>query len=491
MSSVQERINELTNKVLPIDIRAALFKKGNFDFIVKGIATNSYGNYMIGDEAVHEKQREALKILTSNKYDEFLYGGAAGGSKSWTGVCWIMFSAICYPGTKYFIARNELKDIIDSVYVTFTKVAKEYGFTDWKYNAVKNFIQFGNGSHINFIEIKYKPSDPMFEDLGSTEYTCGWIEEVGEIHEMGANIISTRVGRHLNTKYKLKGTVFYTCNPKQNWAKTQFYDKHVNGTLGEDKCYLGCLVTENPFIEEDYIRKLKKQADKDKPTYERLFKGNWDYEDNPYQLAEQEMIDCIFENDHVISGKTYLTADVARQGSDKAVIVAWSGWIAKEIITYDVSSIPEIVHAVKYLRNKYRIPRTRCIADGDGVGGGVVDFANIKEFRNNAQPVRKGKDSPNYRNLQVQCLYLLAEKINEGGIWIEAELDSKVKEDIKVELAQIQSVPNKRGYDKLDCKTKADIKGDIGRSPDYRDALFMRIYFDLKKGFANLTTGWS
>ena len=49
-------------------------------------------------------------------------------------------------------------------------------------SCVKSFIKLVNGSHINFIEIKYRPSNPMFEDLGSTEYTCGWIEEVGEIH---------------------------------------------------------------------------------------------------------------------------------------------------------------------------------------------------------------------------------------------------------------------------------------------------------------------
>ena len=290
-----------------------------------------------------------------------------------------------------------------------------------------------------------------------------------------------------------------TCNPKQNWAKTLIYDKHLNGSLYKEnkepntitKIYLNCLVTENPFIEQDYVNNLKAQAKENKSMYERLFKGNWDYDDNPYQLAEQEMIDTIFENDQVPEGKTYLTADVARQGSDKAVIIAWSGWVAKEIITYDKSSIPDIVHAIKYLRNKYRIPRTRCIADGDGVGGGVIDYANIKEFRNGGRPIKSGKDTPNYRNLQIQCLYLLADKINDGGVWIDADIESKVKEDIKVELAQIQSVPNKRDDNKLDCKAKGDIKSDIGRSPDYRDAIFMRVFFELKSNFANLTTNWN
>ena len=86
---------------------------------------------------------------------------------------------------------------------------------------------------------------------------------------------------------------------------------------------------------------------------------------------------------------------------------------------------------------------------------------------------------PNYKNLQVQCLYKLADKVNEGGLYIDCDLSNKQKEEIKEELDQIQSKnTNER---KLDCKNKADIKADIGRSPDYRDALLMRVYFDLKK----------
>lgn len=474
----KEDLDDILSTLSPIDIRASLFKQRNFDFIVTG--KNEHGKIV-----THEKQREALEILTSNKYEEFLYGGAAGGAKSWTGCAWIMFMAICYPNTKYFIARNELKDIIDSVLVTFNKVAREYGFTDYKYNAVKNFIQFGNGSHINFIEIKYKPSDPMFEDVGSTEYTCGWIEEVGEIHETGAAVISSRVGRHLNGKYGIKGMVFYTCNPKQNWAKTDFYDKSLTGDLEASKKYLSCLITENPFIEEDYVNKLKKIGEKDKSLFERLFKGNWDYVDDPNLLCEQEMIEQIFDNDHVEQGRTYITADIARMGSDKAVIGVWRGWRLVEVLTYDVSKTTTLQDAIYQLRRKYHIPKNKCVADEDGVGGGVVDNTGILGFKNNGTPikergvVRDKIDLPAYRNIQIQCCYHLADKVNEGGIWIMADIDREQKKHIKQELGQI--IRKSSDYGKLDLKPKSEIKKDIGRSPDYRDMLLMRVYFDLKK----------
>ncbi len=488
----EKKINELANNVKLIDIYAEMFRKGDFSFIVEGLDED-------GNLVSHEKQREALQILTSGKYDEFLYGGAAGGAKSWTGCVWLMFMGICYPGIKSFIGRNELKDILDSVYVTFNKVAKTYGFTDWKFNAVKNFIQFGNGSHINFIEVKYKPSDPMYEDVGSTEYTIGWGEEIGEWHETAATVLSSRVGRHLNKKDQfgkirkvpIKGTCLWTCNPKRNWGKRDFHDKAKNGTLEPNKAYLQCLITENPFIEKDYVEKLRKIGEKDKSLFERLFKGNWDYEDNPFQLAEQEMIENIFTNDHVPSGKRYITADVARFGSDKARVGYWDGWNLKEVISLDISKTTDVELAIKTLRYKYKIPRTRTIVDDDGVGGGVTDGAGAIGFKNNGRAIRKGKNSPNYKNLQVQCLYLLADKINEGGLNISADLTNIEKQEIIEELTQIQSKGEQDPERKLDCKSKGDIKQDIGRSPDWRDMLLMRVYFDLKRTTADLTTNWN
>jgi hypothetical protein len=480
---LEHLINELENSgISALDLRCEMFKRRDFSFITKQVID--------GVVYHHKKQEEALTTLTDDLKSEILFGGAANGAKTWTGCSWLLFMALCYPETRYFVARNELKDLVDSVLVTFKKVAKSYGFDGYTYNAVKNFIQFDNGSHINLIEIKRKPSDPLFEDLGSTEYTSGWIEEVGEIDEVGAQVISKRAGRHMNDKYNIPKTIFYTANPKKNWAKKEFYDKYLNGTLEPHKHYIPCLVLDNPFREKGSAEDLESYKHTNKILYERLYKGNWEYEDNPYQLAEQEMIDCIFDNNHVGYGKTYITADIARYGSDKAVIIAWSGWVVKEILMFEKSSTNDLTHAIMYLRNKYRVATTRCIADVDGVGGGVVDFSGIKGFKNNGVPIRVGKETPNYRNLQVQCLYLLAEKINEGGIWIEADLTSKQQKEIKEELAQIQSTENKNDARKLDCKDKGKIKSDIGRSPDYRDALFMRVYFDLKKNTVDLSTNW-
>lgn len=474
-----------------IDHYVSLFKAGDFSFIVEGIASNSEGDFVKGQKAKHKKQEEALKILTSNKFDFFLYGGAAGGAKSFTGMTWILFSALAYKNTRYFIARNEIKDIRDSVIVTFKEVCDHFSVTDYHYNSVQNVITLPNKSQINLIEVKYKPSDPDYKDVGSTLYTSGWFEEVGEINQKAVNVLQTRVNRWGVDEHGLSGIVFMTGNPANNWTKQEYYKKEKNGELEKqnndpddfNRKFLSCLVTENPFMTEKYIRNLRNQAKNDKAIYERLFKGNWDYDDNPYQLANQEDIENIFSNDHVEEGTTYITCDVARYGEDKAVIMVWKGWVLVEIREYAISATTEIAGDIKMFMYKYKVPKTRCVADADGVGGGVIDMTGIKSFKNGGSPIKINRETPNYKNIQVQCLYYLAEKINNGEIWVKARLglkNPKEKEDIIQDLSQIQYVPNPRAESKLDCKNKGDIKKDIGRSPDYRDAMLMRCWFDLK-----------
>jgi hypothetical protein len=155
-----------------LQVRIDLFKRGLFGFIVER------------EGARHNKQDEALRILTDDTTVEFLYGGAAGGAKSWTGCTWLAFMCLSYPGTKWFIGREELKRLRESTLITFFKVCNKYGIrrdVDFKYNGSDHFIQFSNGSRIDLLDLRYLPSDPLYERYGSVEYTGGWIEEGGEV----------------------------------------------------------------------------------------------------------------------------------------------------------------------------------------------------------------------------------------------------------------------------------------------------------------------
>jgi hypothetical protein len=468
---MQAEAVEILSNITPIDIRIEAFKRGIFDFIT------------VKDGVKHDKQDEALKILTDSETEEFLYGGAAGGAKSWTGCAWLIFMCLAYPETKWFIGREELKRITESTLITFFKVAKEYGVKSFRYNGQKNFIQFTNGSRIDLLELKYKPSDKLYERFGSTEYTGGWIEEGGEVNFGAYDVLRTRVGRQYNDKYGVRAKLLITSNPKKNWLYTDFYKPFIAGILTGIKKMLQAYVFDNPFIESGYIDRLKRT--KDKVKRERLLNGNWDYENSPYALCEYDNILAVFENDHLIeNNKRFISADIARFGSDKARIGIWDGWVLKEILSFDVSKTTDIQAAIEASRVKYQIPKHNCIADEDGVGGGVVDNCGIVGFKNHSKPFpevvsENNKDTPEYENLQTQCLYKLAEKINSNEIFIEADLSPSEKEMLIEELASIERDP--ANTKKLALVKKAKVKENIGRSPDFRDMLLMRVYFEYKK----------
>jgi phage terminase large subunit len=463
-------IDKLVTNLDPVKLRAESFRRGIFDFI-----TNR-------DGTVHEKQKQALHILTDDKTEEFLFGGAAGGAKSWTGCTWLLFMCILYPDTNWFMGRKELKRITESTLKTFFKVCKEYGFSDYKYNAQKYFIKFSNGSNIDLLELKYLPSDSEYERFGSTEYTGGWIDEIAEIDFGAFDVLRTRIGRQLNDKYKIKGRIFATCNPTKKWPKKYFYDKSIKKNLDKHQKFLQSLVTDNPFIDDGYIERLERTTDNSKR--ERLLKGNWEYDENPNALCSYDDIMAVFDNDHIKTDKEfYLTADVARLGSDKAVILVWEGWKVVDYKVYDISLITEQAKCIEDFRYRYQIRKKNCIADQDGVGGGLVDMTGIEGFVNNASAKKvtmsDGRIQPNFKNYQTQCAYHLVDKINSGQLYIEAPMKPKYKEEIMEEFGQLQSYKTDDDM-KVYMLPKREIKQSIGRSPDWRDAFLMRAHFDIQ-----------
>ena len=456
--------NKDANISIPLAVKIELFKRGCFDFI-----TSREGKK-------HEKQDRALHILTDKETVEFLYGGAAGGAKSWTGACWLMFNCLAYPGTKWFCGRESLKRITQSTLITFNKVASAYGIERdvlYKYNGQLNYIEFYNGSRIDMLDLRYIPSDPLYERYGSIEYTGGWIEEGGEVNFGAYDTLKTRIGRHMNDQYSLLRKILITCNPKKNWMYTVFYKPNEKKELPTFMKFLNCLVQENPFIERDYIEALASTSDKVKK--ERLLKGNWEYDDNPNALCSYDDIIAIYGSQISIkTGKYYLTADIARFGSDYARIAVWDGYHIIDIKSFAVSKTTEIQSYILRCLKKYRIPNHLAIADEDGVGGGVVDNCGIQGFVNGSRAFA----DENYANLQTQCGYKLAEHINNHDVGIDADILSQEDRDqIAVELEQLQTW-NADSDGKLKLKPKEQIKADIGCSPDWRDLLLMRCWFD-------------
>jgi len=419
-----------------------------------------------------KKQTIALDKLEDKTTKEIIFGGGAGSAKSIIGCYWLLKMCLKYPETRWLMGRKKLKTLKETTLNSFLEVCKMQGVINGQHfniNGQSNTITFFNGSEILMKDLAYYPSDPNFDELGSLEITGAFIDEVNQVVELAWQIVKSRI-RYKLDEYDLIPKIIGTCNPSKNWVYKNFYKKQKENTLDHDKIFIQALVTDNPFISKHYIDNLQSLPNASK---QRLLYGNWESDDDPNQLISYENILNIFTNTHIVDDKAkkYITCDVARMGSDKAVILVWKGFEVIDMLTYDVSKITELTTHINALKNKHGVANSNIIADEDGVGGGLVDNLKIKGFINNS----KALNDENYQNLKTQCYYKLSELIERNEIYFSAEISDEEQQSIIEELEQVKAADSDDG--KLKIKNKQEVKQMIGRSPDYSDALMMRMYF--------------
>ena len=417
------------------------------------------------------KQDKAYEKLFDDITRFLLFGGAAGGGKSWLIVEWLITNCYRYPETRWFIGREELKRLRSSTLITFFKCCKHHKIpqSDFKYNGQDNYIEFFNGSRIDLLDLQYQPRDPLYERFGSVEYTCGAIEEAGEVNFKAFDVLKTRIGRYNNEKYNLLPKILITANPKKNWLYEIFYKPHRDGTLPADYCFIQALAHENQYLNKEYHTALDSITDK--VAKQRLKYGIWEYEDDDDSLMKYDVILDIFTNSFVKTGLTHITVDAARFGSDKAVVILWKGYRVERIKVFNVSRTTEIEQLVKDWMHESQVPRSRVVVDEDGLGGGIVDHLGCVGFVNGSKPANK-----RYKNLKTECYYKLAEMVNEGLLFCNA---NGYQKEIIEELEIIKRV-NMDSDGKLEIISKDKMKDLLGRSPDFADTFMMRTVFDVK-----------
>lgn len=421
------------------------------------------------------KQYQCVEYWNDSSTIEMAYGGSKGSGKSFLGCNLIFADAFIYPNTQYFIARAKLNDLRRFTRPSIHEVFDIWGVTDkyYTYNGQDNCYNLYNGSTVFLLDAKYLPSDPLYKRFGSMQMTRGWIEEAGEFVKDAKSNLQASIGRWKNDVYNLPAKLLQTCNPSKNYLYKDYYKPYREGVLPDHMKFIQALPQDNKMLPDGYIENLHKILTGSEK--QRLLFGNWEYDDSPDALCEYEAIVGIFHNDHVPSGEMYLVCDVARYGSDKAIVSVWDGMNLIQLDSYEKSSTVMLQRHINELRNKYGIPKRRCIADDDGVGGGVVDNCGILGFVNNSKALK----DENYQNLKTQCEYELASAVNNGEINISCQLSEKDKEEIIEELEWLKSY-NSDKEGKKQSLPKDQIKKKIGRSPDKRDVLTMRMYFELK-----------
>jgi phage terminase large subunit len=430
------------------------------------------------------KQEHAIYFLKDSVTEEILYGGAAGGGKSALGCLWLMEMCQKYPGTRWLMGRSKLKNLKETTLNTFFELATGLKLgSQFHYRAQDHIIRWNNGSEILLKDLFHYPSDPNFDSLGSLEVTGAFIDECNQVAYHAWQIVKSRI-RYKLTEHGLIPKLLGSCNPAKNWAYKEFYKPCRDGSLLPYRRFIQSLPTDNPHLHPSYLQSLLRL---DKNSRQRLYYGNWEYDDDPATLIDNDAIADYFNPAHLQpEGLKCMTIDVARKGRDKTVFRVWHGWVCIKRESIAKSGIDEVVGRARILQSRYGIALSNIVADEDGVGGGVIDFLKCKGFVNNSSPLEMPEGGiyikPNFDNLKSQCSIKMAEMIanRQAGELCDddAVLQTTAEEMEQVKLKDI----DKDGRQGIIPKDR--VKELIGRSPDEWDSIMMRYWFALRKSYA-------
>lgn len=440
----------------------------------------------------NEKQKQALEILLNKKpeyleIDEVGLWGWAWGSKTFSGIAWQWIMRVQYAETHSFWGRKKLKDVRGSMMSTYKKFCRIYkvpeilqGKLDWQ----DNILYFPNWSLVRFLELEYKPSDPENDRFGSYEYTDGFIEESQQVDESVVETLQTRVGRQMNAEYWLPARILETFNPSKGHIYRRFWlpSEYKDNNMPSNRVFIRSLATDNKYNTPEYLSKLKNH--KNPVVRQRLYYGNFDYEDTEGKLFDYDDLLDLATNPNNF-GEKCIICDPARQGRDTAVITVWSGFTPIAYAEYKKSTNDVLENKIKEYAQRFKINMRDVVVDEDGVGWGIVDHLKCLGFVNNSSPIdtrtaqekRENKGNPpNFGILKDQCYKLLADNIKQINTKV---FPDKIRNRIIEELDAI----SQRDIDKdgpFRIIKKEDLKKILGYSPDWADNFAMRMYLLLQ-----------
>ncbi len=443
----------------------------------------------------NDRQIEGVEAWVDDHIGQILYGGAKSGGKSFLGATLIFADALTYDDTHYFIARRRLIDLrlhtIPSIHEVFKKVFNLPFDKYCKYNAQDHVFTLKNGSTVLLIACDDVPGDPFFERFGSMQMTRGWIEEGGEVPESAKSNLWLSIGRWKNQDYGLKKKLLITANPKKGWMKRDFVDPWKEKKLSPTMAFIPARPSDNLYNSPDYLETLR--SEKDLVRRQRLWEGNWDYDDDKDSLVYEEALSDIFSNTITKKGGKCMVVDVARKGRDTTVIGLFDGLELYKISVYEKQATNVTEQKIRDIASSERIPYSRILVDEDGIGGGVVDhLQGVKGFTANSTPIPTGSvirermnkvdhflvPKTRFSNLKAQCAWKLAELVNEHEFAV-SEGAEKYRDKIIEEMMALMRDKDPGTDTKKQLVPKDGVKEVLGRSPDIGDMMIMRAYFEL------------
>lgn len=416
-----------------------------------------------------------------------VFGGGAAGGKSFLIGLLVAMACKKYPGTRWALARKELKSLKQTTLATLiSKVHRVLGIGehDYKLNLLDSTLEYTNGSSILLLDLTAKPSDPEMESLGSLELTGAFVDEIGEVNKKSFDILASRVNRWLNKEYGITGKVVGSTNPSPGFVRQEFFDKYEqlgggrmqkwkNGHVYVDgervdayDVYIKSTAIDNPFIDDNYVEGLRRLPPQER---KRLLDGDWNYLDEDNSLFTMAIIDKMTVYGVPEQGSKFnkfIGVDPADAGKDSTIITL----IESEVITQQL---------------EIKSPTMKDAAIGFHIAGKLVSFAErhgfSKALAKNITIEGNGvgaslRDALRTLGWNVNVYTATLQTRNEGYYQFMLDADNgavKLLNTIVEEGTLIRQLAAHR-YDldsgKPVVTRKKDLRKVLGRSPDHADS---------------------
>lgn len=256
-----------------------------------------------------------------------------------------------------------------------------------------------------------------------------------------------------------------------------------------DYCSFHFKTSDNPHVPAEEIKKAKEEVDYE--TFKQEFDA--EYIDNQGALFAYNSLVDVFSNTIDKTSRKYLVVDIADDGSDNTIFGFWEGLEEYRREAFNRLNTESIISKIREYASQERIPFSNIIVDAVGVGAGVASSSlldGVKGFKGsysaiktdinivrlpNVSYLKENNLTSDYKNLRSQCLFVLADNVNNHRI--ASRVDGRFKEYIIEELSTYQD--DSKGDGKRMATQKDKVKEIIGRSPDHSDTWQMRMYFEI------------
>ncbi len=262
--------------------------------------------------------------------------------------------------------------------------------------------------------------------------------------------------------------------------KGYFYESHFHPTISKNWCKLHWDSRKSTNVAPEYPKYMLEKYGEDSNVFRIRVAGDPPTDSEKTFIPLHWATQCIgVEYEEDLEAPLYLSADVARYGEDKSIILPRRGLIIKPWEEHQKMSTAELGGHI--LADFREMEADGIAIDEIGVGAGTIDWLmkipEAMKFVYGVNVANSSSDKKRWFKLRDELWYRVREKCQQGmySFPCASREEEKMSNELCNELSSLHYDFNNSGAYVLESKKQAKMRGVA--SPNIGDALAISEYF--------------